>query len=167
MSTSPFIRPCRPADDAAAIAGIYNFYIRETIITFEVDPVSAGEMRARIEAVASDYPYFVSETAEGEVSGYAYAHEWQARAAYRNTVELSVYLDHEQTGRGLGPALYGKIIDEIRERGFHTAIGGIAIPNEPSRRLHEKLGFEQVAYYKEVGRKFDRWLDVAYFQLKL
>ncbi|MFT5469419.1 MAG: L-amino acid N-acyltransferase YncA [Verrucomicrobiales bacterium] len=167
MTTRPIIRPCRPAEDTAAIAEIYNYYIRETVITFEVEPISDVEMRNRLEAVASDYPKFVSEAEDGAITGYAYAHAWQARHAYRKTVELSIYLDHEAIGQGIGPALYAKVISEVRERGFHVAIGGLAVPNAPSARLHEKLGFKKVAHYKEVGRKFERWIDVEYWQLML
>lgn len=161
------IRPCIPAEDAAAIAEIYNYYVRETIVSFEVDPVAADEMQSRLETVAADYPSYVAETDNGEVIGYACAKKWQTRCAYKNSVEFSVYLHAEQTRRGLGTQLYETLIAESRRRGYHTVIGGISLPNEASVRLHEKLGFKKVAHYEEVGRKFEKWIDVGYWQLML
>ncbi|MEM7010977.1 MAG: N-acetyltransferase family protein [Verrucomicrobiota bacterium] len=161
------IRPCRPAEDAATIAEIYNYYIRETIISFEVDPVAADEMQTRIEEVAAEYPSYVAEKNDGKVIGYACAKKWQTRCAYKNSVEFSIYLDVEQRRRGLGTQLYEALIAESKHRGYHTAIGGVSMPNEASVRLHEKLGFKKVAHYSEVGRKFGKWIDVGYWQLML
>jgi phosphinothricin acetyltransferase len=89
------------------------------------------------------------------------------RAAYRYSAETSVYVAQGQGGRGIGSALYKALLEELRTRGIHMAIGGIAQPNPASVALHESLGFEKVAHFKQVGRKFDRWIDVGYWELRL
>jgi phosphinothricin acetyltransferase len=105
---------------------------------------------------------------DGErIVGYAYASKWRARFGYRHSVESSVYLAPEQQRRGLGGMLYRRLLERLREQGCHAVMGGIALPNPGSVALHEKLGFDQVAHFREVGRKFDRWVDVGYWQLTL
>lgn len=153
-------------NDIAAIAHIYNYYIRETTITFEFDEMSYAAMKNRVFDIASTYPYLVIEEA-GKVRGFAYASQWRKRCAYNDAVESSVYLGHDQVGKGLGRALYQALIDTLREKGYHTVIGGITIPNEASLALHESLGFKKVAHFKEVGFKFEKRLDVGYWQLAL
>jgi phosphinothricin acetyltransferase len=160
------IRPAEP-DDAAAIAAIYNHYVATTCITFETDPVAAADMRERItETLMANLPWLVAE-AGGEVSGYAYGSKWKGRCAYRYSVESTVYLDVSKTGQGIGKLLYVALIEALRARSLHAVIGGIALPNEASIALHERLGFEKVAHFKQVGFKQDRWIDVGYWQLLL
>lgn len=155
------------AEDAAAIARIYGHYIANTIITFEETHVSDEEIRARLQKVSSArLPWLVYEE-NGAVVGYAYASRWHERSAYRFSVETTIYLDAHQIGRGLGTALYATLLERLRAQGLHAAIGGIALPNTGSVALHEKLGFRQVAHYREVGFKLDRWIDVGYWQLLL
>jgi L-amino acid N-acyltransferase YncA len=164
--TTLHLRPALP-DDAAAIAAIYNHYILTTTISFEEDPVDADEMARRITSVLSaNLPYLVAEI-DGAVTGYAYATAWRVRPAYRGSVETSVYLRAGAHGAGTGTALYRLLLAQLGARGLHLAIGGIAQPNDASVALHEKLGFEKVAHFKEVGRKFGRWVDVGYWQLLL
>jgi len=153
-------------DDAEAIARIYNHYIENTIITFEETPVTASEMQQRMGLPDNQLPWLVVEEG-GDLLGYAYASPWKPRAAYRHSVECSVYLDQHATGRGFGRQLYQTLLETLREQGIHAVIGGIALPNEASVGLHESLGFEKVAHFREVGRKFDRWIDVGYWQLML
>ena len=149
------------------MAGIYNHYIRETVVTFETDPVTADDMTLRIREAQSDaLPWLIAEV-DGHVAGYAYASKWKGRCAYRYSVESTVYLDPKYTGRGLGSLLYVALIDAIRELKMHAVIGGISLPNEASVALHEKLGFRKVGTFGEVGHKFDRWIDVGYWQLIL
>ncbi|HEX8606942.1 MAG TPA: GNAT family N-acetyltransferase [Pseudoduganella sp.] len=125
-------------------------------------------MRGRIAAVQDGgLPWLVLETAGGVVAGYAYATRWRVRHAYRFSVETTVYLAHDSTGKGYGTALYTALLQRLREAGCHLAIGGIALPNEASVALHERLGYRKVAHFGEVGRKFDRWIDVGYWELKL
>lgn len=155
------------AADAGAICAIYNHYIATTTISFEEDPVSVQEMADRIGDVQSGGLPWIVLVAGQQVMGYAYATKWRVRPAYRHSVESSVYLHHEATGRGWGRALYKALLQELRQRPVHTVIGGIAQPNEASVALHESLGFTKVAHFAKVGRKFGRWLDVAYWQLHL
>lgn len=160
------IRPATEAD-AAAIAAIYNPYIADTVISFEEQPVSVEEMAGRIrDILATGYPWLVMEL-DGGIVGYAYAGGWKTRAAYRYSVECTVYLDRGHTGKGCGKALYTALIGELKTLGIHSAIGGIALPNPASVALHESLGFRKVAEFHEVGYKFDRWIDVGYWELKL
>jgi phosphinothricin acetyltransferase len=160
------LRPATP-DDAADIVTIYNPYIASTTISFEETPVDAATVKSRIQAVLeAGLPWLVAEQ-DGRVVGYAYATPWRIRSAYRFAVESSVYLAPEAQGRGVGRALYEALIAQLRERGLRTVIGGIAQPNAASIALHEKLGFKRVALFEEVGWKFDRWVDVGYWQLSL
>jgi L-amino acid N-acyltransferase YncA len=137
------------------------------VVTFEEEPVAAAEMARRMaEVQAVSLPWLVAER-EGTVAGYAYATPWRTRPAYRFSAELTVYVAPDQGGRGLGSALYARLLAAARDRGLHAVMGGIALPNEASVRLHEKLGFEKVAHFREAGFKFGRWVDVGYWQLLL
>lgn len=159
----------RPATerDADAIAGIYNHYILNTVVTFEEEPVSPEDVSERIGAVrAASLPWLVAEE-QHEVVGYAYAGKWSGRCSYRYSAESTIYLDPQATGRGIGRRLYEVLIDELRGSGMHVAIGGIALPNDASIALHERLGFRKVAHFGEVGFKFGRWIDVGYWQRSL
>ena len=154
--------------DGAQLAAIYNHYVASTIVTFEVDAVADDDMRGRIAAVQEDgLPWLVAQDVAGDILGYAYATRWRARAAYRHSVESSIYLAPQMTGRGIGRGLYERLLEQLRARGLHTVIGGAALPNPPSVALHEALGFTQTAHLREVGRKFGRWIDVGYWQLRL
>lgn len=164
----PGVRVIRPiaAADAPRIAEIYNHYVRETVVTFEEQPVAGDEMARRICEVSAGFPWLVSEQG-GQISGYACASSWKRRSAYRYAAESTVYLAPVCTGRGIGSALYRALIIAMRERGLHAAIGGIALPNPASIALHEKLGFVPIGHFREVGWKFDRWVDVGYWELLL
>jgi L-amino acid N-acyltransferase YncA len=152
--------------DAGSICAIYNSYVLESTITFEEAEVSAAEMENRIGETLRDLPWLVWEQ-DGAVRGYAYASKWKGRCAYRHSVEVTVYFDPKSTRQGIGRQLYQALLDDLRARKFHTAIGGIALPNAASVALHESLGFRKVAHFEEVGWKFERWIDVGYWQLLL
>ena len=155
------------ATDADAIARIYNYYVENTVITFEEEAVSASDMAARIaEAQALSLPWLVAEV-DGSIAGYAYARRWRPRSAYRYSAETTIYLARGYEGRRIGTTIYSALLPLLRERGIHVAIGGVALPNDASVALHEKLGFERVATFRQVGFKHDRWVDVAYWQLVL
>ena len=159
----------RPANsgDSAELARIYNDYIANTHITFETESVGAQEMAQRVlETQESGLPWIIAEGSGGSV-GYAYASKWKGRCAYRYSVESTVYLAAGHTGRGIGPRLYAALIEAIRAASMRTIIGGIALPNEHSVKLHERLGFRKVAHFEQVGYKMDRWIDVGYWQLLL
>ncbi len=151
--------------DAKAIADIYNYYIENTIITFEENKVSVDEMALRIKSHSSNLPWVAYEEDEN-IYGYAYASEWKSRCAYKYSVESSIYLDHTKSGKGLGTKLYRELLNLAMKSDIHVIIGGIALPNEASIKLHEKLGFKKVGQFREVGYKFKKWIDVGYWQLK-
>lgn len=154
------------AADAPRIAAIYNHYVRETVVTFEEEPVAEAEMARRIAETAAAYPWLVWEDGDG-LAGYAYASSWKRRSAYRHTAECTIYLAPGRTGRGIGRALYPALIEAMRGRGLHAAIGGISLPNPASIALHEKLGFVPIGRFGQVGFKFGRWVDVGYWELML
>lgn len=157
------IRSAAPAD-RAAIASIYNHYVVDTIVTFEEEPVAVAEMGRRIDDVqTASLPWLVAEE-QGLVKGYAYATKWRPRRGYRYSVEISVYLAPLEIGRGLGSKLYERLFGVLVELGAHAVIGGIALPNDASVALHEKFGMRKVAHFEQVGFKFDRWIDVGYWQ---
>lgn len=154
-------------DDAADITAIYNHYVANTTISFEEELVSVAAMRQRIaDQIDSGLPWLVA-TVDRAVAGYAYASKWRVRPAYRFAVESSVYLGTNYARQGLGMALYAQLIERLRTSGIHLVIGGNALPNPASVALHEKAGFRKVAHFSEVGRKFDHWIDVGYWQLTL
>jgi phosphinothricin acetyltransferase len=150
--------------DAAAICEIYNHYILNTIVNFEEEALDANAMSMRIEEVQQRFPWLVYISASGKVLGYAYSTAWRSRCGYRKSVETSVYLDKNAQGQGIGTALYAALLEKLAELKVHAIIGGIALPNETSVRLHEKFGFEKVAHFKEVGFKFNQWIDVGYWE---
>ena len=153
--------------DAAAIAEIYNHYVLNTVITFEEEAVPVSEMAQRItEIFGANLPWLVWEES-GRVLGYAYASKWKSRCAYRYAVESSIYLAANATRRGLGTKLYVALIDALRTKGIHSIIGGIALPNPASVGISEKLGFQKIGHFKEVGWKFEQWIDVGYWELIL
>lgn len=154
-------------DDCAAIARIYSHYIQQTVVTFEETPVSAQEICARLkEVTGASFPWLVVDY-NGGVCGYAYASRWKGRCAYRHTVESTVYLSPDATGRGLGSRVYRELLDRLSGNSVHAVLAGIALPNPASVALHEKCGFRKVAHLEQVGFKFNRWIDVGYWQTLL
>ncbi|HXS37278.1 MAG TPA: arsinothricin resistance N-acetyltransferase ArsN1 family B [Flavipsychrobacter sp.] len=152
--------------DAKALSEIYNYYIQNTVVTFEEELISAEEMERRIAAVQNHYPWLVFED-DGVVAGYSYASHWKPRSAYRYSAESTVYLDPAHVNKGIGKKLYAELIRQLREMEMHSIIGGIALPNAASIRLHEGLGFAKIGQFTEQGLKFGRWIDVGYWQLLL
>ncbi len=156
------IRPVRPTD-FDALAAITNFYIERTTIHFGLAAVTAAELRGLWEAHPR-HPYLVSEDEDGAVVAYAKAGVWRERAAYAQTAEVGIYVREGLQRRGIGRPLYLALIEACRAAGLHTLVGGITLPNDASVRLHEACGFVRVATFKEVGRKFDAWHDVGFWQ---
>jgi phosphinothricin acetyltransferase len=160
------IRPVQPKD-IPEITNIYNYYIRKTTVTFEEEEVKGEDITSRINKVeSSGLPWLVAEQ-KGLIVGYAYANKWKERSAYRHSVEISVYVDHNRQGNGWGTKLYQALFTELQKKNIHLAIGGITLPNDASIALHEKFGMEKVAHFKEIGFKFQQWLDVGYWQKRL
>ena len=159
------IRPVS-LSDAQSICDIYNEYIKNSTITFEEIPVSVNDMSTRIEATTQNYPWLVYEI-DGKVVGYIYGRRWRERAAYRTSIEAGIYLHPEFTRKGIGAELMKELLKQLKEKSFHTVISGIAFPNPASIALCEKFGFKKVAHFAEVGYKFNKWIDVGYWQLIL
>ncbi|MGE5294995.1 MAG: arsinothricin resistance N-acetyltransferase ArsN1 family B [Solirubrobacterales bacterium] len=154
-------------EDAERVCRIYNHYVERTTITFEEEPVSVEQMRTRMAEIGScGLPWIVWR--EGpDVLGYAYAGRWKSRSAYRRSVESSVYVGKDHVGRGIGSSLYEELLSRLRQASVHVVVGGVALPNEASVRLHEQFGFRKVAHFQQIGFKLGRWIDVGYWQLLL
>lgn len=152
--------------DANQICEIYNYYVLNTTVSFEEVAVTVADMADRISAVITTLPWIVYEE-DGIIIGYAYASKWRVRSAYRFSVESSVYMRHDQKGKGIGTILYRELIDQLKNLGVHTIIGGVAQSNPASTKLHENFNFEKVATFREIGYKKEQWLDTSYWQLIL
>ena len=154
-------------DDVSAICNIYNYYVENTAITFETVPVSEIEAKQRIiDTINSGHLYYVGEK-DGKIIGFYNTHKWNNRCAYNTTIEESIYLDKDETGKGYGSQLFEHLLKQIDKNKVHVLIAGICIPNDSSVRLHEKFGFKQISHMKEIGRKFEQWRDVGHWQLIL
>jgi phosphinothricin acetyltransferase len=154
--------------DLQSLTRIYNHYVTQTAITFDVEPVTPKQRQRWLEgfSAAGRHRCLVAEL-DGEVCGYACSGHFRAKAAYDTTVEVSVYLDPEATGQGLGGLLYRELFASLRETDLHRAIGIITLPNAASIALHRRFGFESIGVLHEVGRKFDRYWDVEWFEKDL
>lgn len=159
------IRPVSIAD-AEAIAAIYRPYVTDTVITFELDPPDAAEMRARIERITPTHPWLVAEV-DGAVLGYAYGGPYRVRAAYRWVAETGIYLAETARGRGIGTPLYRALLDELQRRGFVAAMGVMTAGNPASTALHERLGFLDTGTQPGIGFKHGGWHDVVFWQKDL
>ena len=153
--------------DAAAIADIYAPFVRDSVVSFELEPPSAEQMRERIAATLPTLPWLVSEDAHGTVSGYVYASRHRERAAYQWAVDTTVYIRPDSQGRGLGRQLYTRLKAILAELGYFQAFAGIALPNEASVALHEAMGFKPIGIYRDVGFRRGQWLDVGRWQCRL
>lgn len=165
MLSNSVIRSAVPAD-AHQICEIYNPYVLGSVVTFEEEAVSEVEMAERIKNVTERLPWVVFEV-DGEIIGYAYATKWRVRAAYRYSVESTVYVKQSHIGKGIGKKLYKELLGRLKDLGMHTVMAGISMPNENSVALHEKLGFIKVAEFSEAGFKNGRWINTGYWQLML
>ncbi len=154
-------------EDMSVLTRIYNKYVTETTVSFETEPLTVEEMDNRRHAIVRQhYPYFVVEQ-DGEVVGYACAHPWKERAAYCHTLETTVYVADSHRHQGIGPMLVERLIAECRQTDARALIACITAENEDSLHLHERMGFRRVSLFREVGRKFGRWLDVIDMELLL
>lgn len=158
----------RPVEitDAQVIADIYAPYVTDTTITFEIEAPSADEFAQRITKTTKNFPYLVAEE-NGKLLGYAYASTYYARAAYDWTCELSIYLDRDVRGKGVGSLLYDALENKLAQRGIVNLLACISLPNDTSIAFHQKRGFSQVAHFPKVGYKFDKWHDIVWLQKRL
>lgn len=159
------LRLAIPAD-FAAIAAITNHYIRTTTIHFGLEDVTADELHSSWQQHVDIYPWLVCCRGD-TIVGYAKAGVFRARAAYRWIVESGIYLHPDHCGQGLGRLLYARLLATLRAQGFHAVVGGIALPNDASVALHERLGFRAAGRIPRAGRKFDGWHDVGFWFLGL
>ncbi|MCL5129471.1 MULTISPECIES: GNAT family N-acetyltransferase [unclassified Algibacter] len=153
-------------DDVNSLLEIYNYYVINTTVTFDEVPVSLSAFTEKLELILKDYPCIVFEE-NNEISGFAYGSKFRPKPAYNFTVESTVYVKNGAHGKQIGSRLYKELIALLKQRDFKSVLGVLTIPNPASVKLHEKFGFTQVAHLKEVGFKFDTWLDVGIFQLKI
>lgn len=160
------IRLAEPAD-AAALAAIYAPYVTDTAVSFETEPPSDAEMRARIAGSGGLYPWLAACDESAKVMGYASASAFRTRPAYRFAVETSVYLAADAVGRGIGRQLYEVLLRTLEAQGFTQAIGAISLPNPASVALHEAMGFVHAGTYEQVGWKLGRWHSVGLWQRPL
>jgi L-amino acid N-acyltransferase YncA len=152
--------------DAQACAAIYAPYVRDTAITFELEPPTADDMAGRIARAARTHAWLVLED-DGRVVGYAYGGPYKERAAYRWACEVSVYLEPDLRRRGAGRALYDALLQRLAARGFRMAVAGMTVPNDASEGLHRAMGFEPVGVWRRIGWKHGAWHDVAWVQRDL
>lgn len=167
--TPPIIRPAAN-DDFEAIAALTNHFILNTTIHFGYEPTTADALRAAWSADRDHYPWLIiqlSDSGPPRFAGYAKAGTWRARTAYSWTCETGVYIDPTVHRRGLGRSLYSALLENLRTRGFHSVVAGITLPNDPSIRLHESIGFTKVGHVADAGYKFNQWHDVGFWQILL
>lgn len=161
----PIVRPAT-LDDAAAIRLIYNVEVERYTSTFDLVPRSLDDQRQWLADRSGAFAAVVAEL-DGMVVGFGALSPYKERAAYRTTVENSVYVDRDQARRGIGRAVLLHTIDVARQHGFHSVMARIEATSVPSIKLHEACGFEIIGIEREVGRKFRKWLDVVSMQLML
>lgn len=153
--------------DASSLEKIYNYYVEHSIATFEERVIPSKTMMMRIVRLRSDNYPFVVFVEDEKILGYAYVSEWNVRTAYRYTSEVSVYVDKDHTGKGIGEKMLREVVKQAKEQHVHSLIAVIAMPNDASCKMHQKLGFRQVGRLKEVGLKLKKLIDVEYWQIIL
>ncbi len=159
------IRDFGPGDVEPACA-LTNHFIEHTAVHFGLRPHTPREFEEMWRAGRATHPWLAAEI-DRAFAGYAKAGTWRTREAYARTAEVGVYIDPSFHRRGVGRALYGELLRRLQEAGFHTAVGGVTLPNEGSVRLHESMGFRYVGTFREAGWKFDAWHDTGWWQVML
>lgn len=161
------IRPAAAAD-LPALTEIYNHYVVNTAITFDLRPFTPEERRPWFDDHGGGRHRLVVAVDGGDACvGYASTSRWRPKAAYDPTVEASVYCRPEVAGTGCGSALYSRLFESIAGEDIETIVAGVSLPNPASIALHERFGFQPVGVFKAVGRKFGKFWDVAWFQRPL
>jgi phosphinothricin acetyltransferase len=160
----------RPAtqDDLSAINDLYNHYVQDSHVTFDLEPTTLEVRGEWFEHYADKGPHRIFVAVDdGHVIGFASSSPFKSRPGYATSVETSVYVAPEHVGKGTGARLYDKVFDALKGEDLHRAYAGIALPNPASIALHERFGFKRVALFTEPGRKFGRYWDVAWFEKPL
>ena len=153
-------------DDTKAILDIYNYYVINTVVTFDLEPLSLETFKEKTNKIIAEYPFIVYQEND-EILGYAYGSRFRPKPAYNQTVESTVYVKHGEHGKQIGTKLYKALLSKLKEKNVHVVLGVLTLPNEASVKLHEKFGFKQVGFLKDAGLKFDSWQDIGIFQLSL
>lgn len=149
--------------DLPEIVRVYNQSVTCSTATFDIEPVTVEARRAWLTRFSDSDPLFVCESGSG-IAGFAYYVPYRPKAGYAKTKELTIYVDTDHQGRGVGSRLMQQLIDHATERKVHVLLGVIADGNPASRALHDKFGFERVGCLREVGHKFGRWADTEFYQ---
>ncbi|MCF3130972.1 GNAT family N-acetyltransferase [Streptomyces olivochromogenes] len=156
--------------DLEVLTDLYNHYVRETPITFDTANFTPEERRPWLLSHPEDGPYRLMVAVDVDsqrILGYATSSPYRPKPAYSTSVEVTVYVAPDAGRRGVGTLLYKSLFEALADEDLHRAYAGIAQPNEASTRLHERLGFRHVGTYREVGRKFGRYWDVAWYEKDL
>lgn len=163
----PIIRPAR-FGDLPALVEIYNHYVTDSHVTFDTEPFTPEEREPWFSGFAPTGPYrlLVAEL-DGAPIGYATSTRLRPKAAYSTSVETTVYVAPDRRGRGYGGKLYRALLRALEDEGLHRAYAGIALPNPASVAMHERLGYRHLGTYREVGRKFGKFWDVAWYERSL
>ena len=167
MASDWRIRSAEPDRDALRVAEIYRPAVEGNFISFEETAPTADEMAGRMRKVLARMPWLVAEEESGVVVGYAYAGPHRERAAYRWSVDISVYVDPAWHRRGVGRMLYDELLERLRGQGFVNVYAGVTLPNPASVALHEAIGMRRIGVYERVGYKLGEWRDVAWFGMRL
>ena len=162
MRALPVVRPAAERD-ASALLAIYRPFVESTTVSFEITVPTVEEFAARIAKAVAGWQWLVAER-DGECVGYAYGSAHRERSAYQWSVEVSAYVHPKYHRQGIGRLLYAQLFEELACKGYCNAYAGITLPNESSVALHQSVGFEPIGVFRSVGRKFERWHDVAWFQ---
>jgi len=159
------IRPFQ-IEDTQQLLEIYNYYVLNSAATFDIETLSFETFLEKVSRINNDFPFIVFEE-NNNILGYAYGSRFRPKPAYNKTVESTVYVKHDEHGKQIGTLLYKALIVLLKQENYHLVLGVLTIPNEVSVKLHEKLGFKQVANLKQVGFKFGQWQNVGFWQLNL
>lgn len=165
--TNPILVRQAESRDAEELSKIYNYYVQNSVATFEETEVEPELMWRRILDVKTQALPWLVATQDNAVLGYAYASNWKARSAYRFCAEVTVYLAKEAQSMGVGTCLYSQLFKKLKDSHIEVVIACLSLPNEASVALHEKFGMEKVGHFNDVGFKFDHWVDIGYWQLNL
>ena len=160
----------RPAteQDLGQLNDIYNRYVIETHFTFDIEPMTIEARREWFDHYDTTGRHRVLVgVSDATVIGYASSSRWRPKPAYETSVETSIYLAPDAVGRGIGTKLYEELFKQLQREDLHRAYAGIALPNQASIALHERVGFKRVAHFTEQGRKFDRYWDVGWYEKPL
>ncbi len=153
--------------DAAEMAKIFNHYVATSTVIFSERQLSATEFLTKLDGVVGEYPFYIAETDDQTMIGYCYAHRWMPDPVYGRTWEVTIYLNHNFVGQGYGRRLLNTVIDDCRRMGAHSLVSFISGGNTPCEQLHKSCGFVLCGTFKEVGYKFEQYLDDLFYQLIL